>query len=148
MNTTTALRTYLDFEKPILELENKVAELKALETEGKGPQITEEIAKLEQKAKAALADTYAKLNSVAEDACRPSPGAPARARFHRRPDRRVHAARRRPLFGEDFAIVGGFGRFRGEPICVIGQEKGSDTRVASITISAWRGPKAIARRSV
>ena len=31
-------------------------------------------------------------------------------------------------FGEDEAIVGGFGRFRGEPVCVIGQEKGSDTQ--------------------
>ena len=31
------------------------------------------------------------------------------------------------VFGEDEAIVGGFGRFRGEPVCVIGQEKGSDT---------------------
>ena len=61
MNAPTALRTYLDFEKPILELENKVAELKALHVEGKGPQIADEIAKLEQKAKAALVDTYARL---------------------------------------------------------------------------------------
>ena len=44
MNATSALRTYLDFEKPILELENKVSELKALQTEGKGPQIADEIA--------------------------------------------------------------------------------------------------------
>ena len=61
MNAASALRTYLDFEKPILELEKKVTELKALHRGGQGPQIADEIAKLEQKAKAALVDTYAKL---------------------------------------------------------------------------------------
>ena len=39
MSTTSNLRTYLDFEKPILELENKVAELKTMQQNGKGPQI-------------------------------------------------------------------------------------------------------------
>ncbi|MGE0025034.1 MAG: acetyl-CoA carboxylase carboxyl transferase subunit alpha, partial [Hyphomicrobium sp.] len=54
------VRTYLDFEKPIAELESKVSELKALEG-GQGVQISDEIKKLEQKAKAALVDTYGKL---------------------------------------------------------------------------------------
>ena len=48
-------------------------------------------------------------------------------------------------FGDDDAIVGGFGRFQGESVCVIGQEKGSTTEAGSSTISAWRGRKAIAR---
>ena len=55
------IRTYLDFEKPIAELESKVAELRALEGEDRPVSIADEIKKLEQKARTALVDTYAKL---------------------------------------------------------------------------------------
>jgi acetyl-CoA carboxylase alpha subunit len=54
------VRIYLDFEKPIAELEGKVAELKSLEGD-ESVSIMDEIKKLEQKARAALVDTYAKL---------------------------------------------------------------------------------------
>jgi acetyl-CoA carboxylase carboxyl transferase subunit alpha len=54
-------RTYLDFEKPIAELESKVAELKLLENDDNTVSIGDEIKKLEQKARAALLETYAKL---------------------------------------------------------------------------------------
>ena len=57
---SVVVRTYLDFEKPIAELESKVSELKALEGD-EGVSISDEIKKLEQKAKAALVDTYGKL---------------------------------------------------------------------------------------
>ena len=77
MSAATTLRTYLDFEKPILELENKVAELKALQQDGKGPQIADEIAKLEQKAKAASDRHLQQTDAVAEDARRPPPRAAA-----------------------------------------------------------------------
>jgi len=43
--------------------------------------------------------------------------------------------------------MGGFGRFRGESICVIGQEKGATTESRIKHNSAWRAPRAIARRS-
>ena len=50
-------------------------------------------------------------------------------------------------FGEDEALMGGFGRFRGESICVMGQEKGASTESPhQAQLSAWRGPRAIARR--
>jgi len=55
------MRTYLDFEKPIAELESKVAELKALAAEQHSVSIEEELAWLEAKAKAALEETYAEL---------------------------------------------------------------------------------------
>src|SRR5262250_2511637 len=55
------MRTYLDFEKPIAELESKVAELKALAAEQHSVSIEEELAKLEAKSKEALEDTYAEL---------------------------------------------------------------------------------------
>jgi acetyl-CoA carboxylase carboxyl transferase subunit alpha len=61
LNRTVTIRTYLDFEKPIAELESKVAELRALEGDDRPVSIADEIKKLEQKARAALVDTYAKL---------------------------------------------------------------------------------------
>ena len=55
------IRTYLDFEKPIAELENKVAELQTLHGQDNTVSISEEIGKLRQKARSALVETYAKL---------------------------------------------------------------------------------------
>ena len=60
--TATTLRTYLDFEKPIAELESKVADLQALNSEeDNGVSISDEVTKLQQKAQQALVDTYSKL---------------------------------------------------------------------------------------
>ena len=61
MDHPLTVRTYLDFEKPIAELESKVAELRAINVDEGSTAIAEEVAKLEQKAQQALADTYAKL---------------------------------------------------------------------------------------
>ena len=125
--TVTALRTYLDFEKPIAELESKVNELKAMARSGAAVSITDEIKKLEQKAKAALVDTYNKLTPW------------QKAQVARHPDRPhsldviagliedfTQLAGDR-YFAEDAAVVGGIGRFRGRSVMVIGHEKGSDT---------------------
>ena len=121
------MRSYLDFEKPVAELETKVDELRALAENGEAVSIGEELSKLQAKAAKALADLYAGLTpwqkiQVARHPQRPHFSDYVRQLF----DEFTPLAGDR-LFGEDFAIVGGFGRFRGEPICVIGQEKGSDT---------------------
>src|SRR5262245_34108794 len=55
------MRTYLDFEKPIAELESKVAELKALSADQRSVPIEEELSRLEAKAREALEETYAEL---------------------------------------------------------------------------------------
>ncbi|MFN0191316.1 MAG: acetyl-CoA carboxylase carboxyl transferase subunit alpha, partial [Aestuariivirga sp.] len=55
------MRTYIEFEKPIAELESRVAELRALPQGGGNVSVTDEIATLEQKARQLLAETYAKL---------------------------------------------------------------------------------------
>ena len=122
------MRSYLDFEKPVADLETKVEELKQLASQGDAVSIAEELSKLEAKAAKALSDLYAALTpwqkiQVARHAERP----------HFSDYVRQLIADFTPLagdraFGEDEAIVGGFGRFRGEPVCVIGQEKGSDTQ--------------------
>ena len=122
-----AIRTYCTFEKPIAELESKVSELKALAKNGGAVSITEEIKRLEQKAKAALIETYGKLTpwQKAEVARHPE-------RPHTLDVIKVLVEDFTPLagdryFAEDAAIIGGIGRFRGRSVMIIGHEKGSDT---------------------
>jgi acetyl-CoA carboxylase carboxyl transferase subunit alpha len=121
------MRSYLDFEKPVAEIEAKIDELRAVESgESAGP-IREEIARLEAKAAQVLKDLYAELTPW------------QKTQVARHPDRPhcldyvsalitdfVSLAGDRK-FGEDDAVVTGFGRLRGESICVIGHEKGSST---------------------
>jgi acetyl-CoA carboxylase carboxyl transferase subunit alpha len=125
--TRAPLRTYLAFEKPIAELESKVHELKALGQNGIAVPIQEEIKRLEQKAKTALVDTYAKLTAwqkaeVARHPERPHALDVIKALIE---DYTPLAGDR--YFGEDAAIVGGLGRFKGRPVMIMGHEKGSDT---------------------
>jgi acetyl-CoA carboxylase carboxyl transferase subunit alpha len=121
------MRSYLDFEKPVAELEAKADELRALEARGDGISLSEEIGKLDARANQALKDLYATLTPWQKTLV---------ARHPQRPHFKDYCAgliqEFTPLagdraFGEDEAIVGGFGRFRGEPVCVIGQEKGDST---------------------
>jgi acetyl-CoA carboxylase carboxyl transferase subunit alpha len=111
----TIVRTYLKFETPIAELERKVQELRALEGSETAVNIADEIKKLEQKAHAALAETYAKLTPWQKTEV---------ARHPERPHCLDYVDR---YFGEDEAIVGGLGTFRGRSVMLIGHEKGSDT---------------------
>jgi acetyl-CoA carboxylase carboxyl transferase subunit alpha len=83
---------------------------------------------------------------VAEGAGGPPPAAPAFPRFLRRPDHRFHPLAGDRKFAEDEAIVGGFGRFRGEPVCVIGHEKGSNTQARIRHNFGMARPRATARR--
>ncbi|MGE5261324.1 MAG: acetyl-CoA carboxylase carboxyltransferase subunit alpha [Actinomycetota bacterium] len=121
------MRTYLDFEKPIAELESKVAELKALAAEQRSVSIEEELAKLEIKAKEALEETYAELTPWQKTQVARHPERP-----HFRHYIDVLVQDFTPLagdrvFGEDQAIVGGIGRLHGRSVMMIGHEKGSDT---------------------
>ncbi len=117
-------RTYLDFEKPVAELEAKIEELRALPA---GSNIGDDIARLEQKATQQLQAVYAKLTpwqktQVARHAQRP----------HSQDYINALITEFTPLagdrkFGEDLAIIGGMGRFEGQPVMVIAQERGHDT---------------------
>jgi acetyl-CoA carboxylase carboxyl transferase subunit alpha len=121
------MRSYLDFEKPVAELEAKVEELRAMQTEGDAIAIGDEIARIEGKAAQALKELYAGLTPWQKTQV---------ARHPQRPHCLDYIAALIADFvplagdrkhGEDAAVVGGFGRFRGEAICIIGHEKGSDT---------------------
>jgi acetyl-CoA carboxylase carboxyl transferase subunit alpha len=121
------MRSYLDFEKPVAELEAKVEELRAMQAAGNGADITDDIGRLETKAALALRDLYAELTPWQKTQVARHPQRPHCLDYIAAlvPDFIALAGDRK--FGEDEAIVGGFGRFRGESICVIGHEKGSTT---------------------
>lgn len=123
---TIAVRTYLDFEKPIAELESKVSELKTLE-DGEGVSIADEIKKLEQKAKAALVDTYGKLTPWQKTQVARHPDRPHSLDYISELIEDFTPLAGDRYFAEDEAIMGGLGRFRGRSVVVIGHEKGSDT---------------------
>lgn len=121
------MRSYLDFEKPVAELEAKVDELRAVADRDGSIAIGDELTQLEAKAAKALTDLYGKLTPWQKTQV---------ARHQDRPhfnnyisglieDFTPLAGDRK--FAEDEAIVGGFGRFRGQSVCIMGQEKGSDT---------------------
>jgi acetyl-CoA carboxylase carboxyl transferase subunit alpha len=121
------MRSYLDFEKPVAELEAKIEELRALQSGGDSIAVGEEISRMEGKAALALKELYGGLTPWQKTQV---------ARHPQRPHCLDYVsgliADFVPLagdrkYGEDAAIVGGFGRFRGQSICVIGHEKGSDT---------------------
>jgi len=118
---------YLDFEKSVADIDGKIAELRKLSSDGSNVDFSEEIAKLEKRAQDALRDAYKALTPW------------QKAQVARHPDRPHCLDYVRELFtdftpmagdrtfGEDYAIVAGFARFRGQPIAILGQEKGNDT---------------------
>ena len=127
MSAQTPIRTYLDFEKPILELEAKIAELKALQKDGKGVQIADEITRLELKAKGMLAEMYSKLTPWNKTLVARHPERPHALEFINGLIEDFTPLAGDRYFAEDEAILGGMGRFRGRSVMVLGHEKGSDT---------------------
>ncbi len=121
------MRSYLDFEKPVAELETKVEELRQLASKGE-VSIAEELSKLEAKSAKALADLYATLTPWQKIQVARHPERPHFSDYVGQLIADFTPLAGDRAFGEDLAIVGGFGRFRGESVCVIGQEKGSDTQ--------------------
>ncbi|HET6182031.1 MAG TPA: acetyl-CoA carboxylase carboxyltransferase subunit alpha [Acetobacteraceae bacterium] len=120
------MRHFLDFEKPIAELESKIEELRRMSEPG-GINIADEVGKLTEKADRQLRATYAKLTpwqktQVARHPDRPKASAYIEALLT---DFTPLAGDR--AFAEDAAVLGGMGRFRGRSVVVLGTEKGSDT---------------------
>ncbi|MCI1242701.1 MAG: acetyl-CoA carboxylase carboxyltransferase subunit alpha [Acetobacter fabarum] len=119
------MRQFLDFEKPVAELENKIDELRQM-TDPEGVNIEEETARLSDKAEKHLRTIYAKLTPWQKVQV---------ARHAQRPHTQDYIGRLVTdftplagdrLFGDDKAIIGGIGRFDGMPVMVIGTERGSD----------------------
>jgi acetyl-CoA carboxylase carboxyl transferase subunit alpha len=121
------MRTYLDFEKPVAELDAKIEELRALAASGEGVAIGDEIGRLEGKANLALKGLYANLTPWQKTLVARHPQRPHLSDYveHLFTEFTPLAGDRK--FAEDAAIQGGFARFRGESVCLIGHEKGSTT---------------------
>lgn len=120
------MQAYLDFEKPIADLESKIEELRHLSSEGE-VNIADEVQRLQEKVRRLLTQTYDKLTpwqkaQVARHQKRPH----ALAYIHAMIDDFTPLAGDR-AFADDNAIVGGLGRFRGHSVVVIGNEKGNST---------------------
>src|SRR5258705_2708258 len=119
---------YLEFERPIAELEGKIVELRKLAEVDPNMDIGAEVERLENRAGTMVADTYARLTSWQKVQVARHPGRPHFLDYANRilEDFTPLAGDRN--FGEDQAVVAGLARFRGRPIAFIGQEKGSDTQ--------------------
>jgi acetyl-CoA carboxylase carboxyl transferase subunit alpha len=117
---------YLDFEQPLVELETRVRELKALSDEG--GRVDKELKKLEERSDRLSREIYGELSIW------------QRVQLSRHPDRpyfldyaerlfedllELHGDR---AFGDDPAVVAGFARFEGRSVAVIGQQKGRTTK--------------------
>jgi acetyl-CoA carboxylase carboxyl transferase subunit alpha len=123
-----AMRSYLDFEKPVAELEAKIEELRAVLADGSGEvQVDEEIARLESKAAATLKELYEDLTPWQKTQVARHPQRPHCLDFINAMIEDFVPLAGDRKFGDDDAIIGGFGRFRGESICILGHEKGSTT---------------------
>ncbi|MBV8510762.1 MAG: acetyl-CoA carboxylase carboxyl transferase subunit alpha, partial [Xanthobacteraceae bacterium] len=121
------MRSYLDFEKGVAELEAKVEELRALADGDNTVAIGDEISRLQSKAADALEELYASLTPWQKTQVARHPQRPHCVDFIAGLITEFTPFAGDRKFAEDNAIIGGFGRFRGESICVIGHEKGSDT---------------------
>ncbi|HVI28615.1 acetyl-CoA carboxylase carboxyltransferase subunit alpha [Hansschlegelia sp.] len=121
------MKSYLDFEKPVAELQAKIAELRALGENGDGVAIEDDVRRLEAKSDQALKELYANLTPWQKTLVARHPNRPHFVDFVNALIEDFTPLAGDRLYGEDEAIVGGPGRFRGEAVMVIGQEKGADT---------------------
>lgn len=122
------MHNYLDFEKPISDLEGKIRELKKIAAEDESIDTTEEIDRLEVRVREAMEEIYSKLNAWQKTQVARHPSRPHFVDYSARLFTEFTPLAGDRKFAEDAAIQAGFARFRGEPVAVIGQEKGSDTK--------------------
>ena len=121
------MATFLDFEKPIAELEARVAELRET-AQGSEVDIDAEIERLEAKAERLLRETYGRLTPWQKTQVARHPDRPHFKDYVAGLVEDFFPLAGDRAFGEDLAIVGGLGRFRGRRVMVIGHEKGDDTK--------------------
>ncbi len=120
------MRHFLDFEKPVAELESKIEDLRRMQQPG-GIDIDEEVAALEEKADEQLRLTYAKLTPWQKTQVARHPDRPHALDYIRSLIEEFTPLAGDRAFADDAAVVGGLGRFNGRSVVVLGTERGSDT---------------------
>ncbi len=122
------MQSYLDFEKPVAELEGKIAELKTIGSGDEAVSTEEEIGHLQAKADEALSDIYKKLSPFQKVQVARHPQRPHLKNYIESLIEDFIPLSGDRQYGEDAAIVAGFGRFEGRAVAIIGQEKGDNTK--------------------
>jgi acetyl-CoA carboxylase carboxyl transferase subunit alpha len=119
--------TYLDFEKPVAELEAKIAELEAVAAKGEGPSIDDELTRLKDKSAKQLLDLYSGLSAWRKTQVARHPQRPHFVDYRDQLLTDYVELSGDRVFGDDQAILGGLARFNGRSVVVMGHEKGADT---------------------
>jgi len=117
----------LDFEKPIVELENRIKELKEYSA-SENVEIAEEIRRLEEKANKLKVEIYSKLNRWQRVLLARHPDRPYTLDYINRMTTNFFECHGDRAFADDPAIVAGIGKMNGKPMVFIGQQKGRDTK--------------------
>lgn len=121
------MQSYLDFEKPVADLEGKIAELKSLAQGDQAVSIDEEVARLSTRADEALIDIYRKLTPWQKTQVARHPQRPHFSDYVRHLVTEWTPLAGDRKFSEDAALQAGFGRINGHSVAILGQEKGSNT---------------------
>lgn len=120
-------RHWLEFEKPAEEIEKKIEELKAYQSDGE-VKSADEIAKLEKKVKSILKEIYGKLSPSQVTLVARHPDRPYTVDYIQNMFEEFMELHGDRCFKDDPAIVGGLARFEGEPVIVLGHQKGRNTK--------------------
>ena len=119
---------YLDFERPIAELEGKIVELRKLAEADPTMDIDGDVERLTARAEALVRDTYTRLTPWQKVLVARHPGRPHFLDYAKLLFEEMTPLAGDRSFGEDQAVVAGLARFRGRPVAFLGQEKGNDTK--------------------
>ena len=121
------MKAYLEFERPIAELENKIQELRRLDGDANAVDIEEEVSRLQAKTDRLLIDTYANLGAWQKTLVARHPNRPHCTDYLAELIEDFTPLAGDRVFADDKALLGGLGRFRGRSVVVLGQEKGANT---------------------
>ena len=122
------MNVFLEFERPIAELEGKIEDLRQLGSQDQAVSIDDEILRLRAKVQQLIDEAYAHLTPWQKTLVARHPGRPHFSDYANRLVADFTPLAGDRLFGDDKAIIAGIGRFRGQSVAVIGHEKGSDTK--------------------
>jgi acetyl-CoA carboxylase carboxyl transferase subunit alpha len=122
------MRSFLDFEKPVADLEGQIQELRRLGAADSHVSTDEEVAALEAKAREALRTLYARLTPWQKTQVARHPDRPHASHYIATLITELTPLAGDRTYADDKALIAGVGRFQGRPVAVLGQEKGSNTQ--------------------
>jgi len=120
--------SYLEFEKPVADLDGQIKELKAMGREDENVDLSEDISRLETKSDELLKNLYSKLSPWEKTQVARHPDRPHFVDYQKAMIEDFSPLAGDRYFGEDYAVFAGLGRFEGQSVAIIGQEKGMDTK--------------------